>query len=68
MKHFLFLCFLGASTLSIGQTQEANPQESAHPNRVEIQKQSKINKINKRVKIKRPAVDQPKTKEEETRQ
>jgi hypothetical protein len=63
MKHFLFLCYLGASTLSIGQTQEANPQEP-----VQVQKHSKINKINKRVKVQRPTVDQPKKKEEDVRQ
>jgi hypothetical protein len=63
MKHFLFLCFLGASTLSIGQTQETNPQEP-----VKVQQHSKTNKITKRVKVQRPPVDQPKKKEEDVRQ
>jgi hypothetical protein len=68
MKQFLFLCFLGASTLSIGQTQETPPQEPVQPQAIQSQKYSKVNKINKRVKVQRPAVEQPKKKEEDSRQ
>lgn len=55
MKNFLFLSSLCISFLSIGQAQEqkaTNQKETSNPP-VEVQKVSKVNKINKRIDTKR---------------
>jgi len=65
MKNFLFLCFVGASSISFGQQQQNNPVQSESPSQIEKQQVSKISKIEKRVKpIRSKEAEKPAKKEE----
>ncbi len=64
MKHFLFLWCLLVSVFSFGQEQTSTQSSLASPN-LTVEKVSKQNKIDKRVKPARPIISKESPKKEE---
>lgn len=64
MKHFLFLWCLLVSAFSFGQEQTSTQSSLVNPN-LTVEKVSKQNKIDKRVKPARPIISKESPKKEE---